>query len=145
MEYKRFENKIILRMDKGEEILSVLKDVCLKENVKLASISAIGAVSHFKIGVYDVEDKKYVSNEYKGVYEIVSLLGNISTMNGEFYSHLHMACASFDGLVYGGHLNSATISATVEMIIDIIDGIVDRRLDSTIGLNILDFNKYDFD
>lgn len=141
MNYKRFENYIVIRMDKDEEINETLKQVCLKENVKLASISAIGAIKQFKIGVYDVETKQYFSKDYLGTYEIVSLLGSVSTMNNEYYSHLHISCSSFDNKVIGGHLNSGIVSATVEMFLNVIDGKVDRKVDPIVGLNVFDFNK----
>lgn len=141
MEYRRVNDDIIIRMDVDEEIFEKLKEVCLKENVKLASISAIGAIKQFTIGVYDVNNKKYISHEYNGVYEIDSLLGNITTMNGEYYSHLHISCSTFDGVTIGGHLNGAIVSATIEMFIHVIDSTVDRKVDPITGLNILDFKN----
>ncbi len=139
MEYKRFENTIVLRMDRGEEILSTLKEVALKENIKLASISALGACDHFVAGVYSVPEQKYYKNEFNGVYEITALVGNINTMNGEYYSHLHITCADGNGQCFGGHLNEARISATCEMIVNIIDGNVDRIHDDNTGLNLFKF------
>ena len=62
MEYKRFNNKIVLRIDKDEEILEKLKEVALKENIKLASISALGATNDFTVGVYKVDEKKYIAD-----------------------------------------------------------------------------------
>lgn len=141
MEYKRFENKIVLRIDKGEEIITKLKEVALKENIKLASISAIGACDYFVAGVYDVPSKKYYEKVFEGAYEITSLLGSINTKDGEYYSHLHINCADRSGNSYGGHLNKAIVSATCEMIIDIIDGVVDRFNDEVTGLNLFDFVK----
>ena len=44
MEYRRFENTIIARIDKGEEILEQVKEIALKEKIKLASVQALGAV-----------------------------------------------------------------------------------------------------
>ena len=41
MDYKRFDNTIIARIDKGEEILEQIKEISLKENIKLASVSAL--------------------------------------------------------------------------------------------------------
>ena len=139
MEYKRFNNKIVMRIDKGEEILDKIKDIALKENIKLANINALGAVSEFVVGVFKGEEKKYYSNEFKGNFEIVSLTGTINTMNDEFYSHLHMSAGDDKGHVFGGHLNKAIVSATCEMIITIIDGTVDRNLDENIGLNLFKF------
>ncbi|MBE6050121.1 MAG: DNA-binding protein [Clostridium sp.] len=139
MEYKKFENTIVVRIDKGEEILDKVKEVALKENIKLASISALGAVNDFTVGVFKTKEKKYYANEFKGDFEIVSLTGTINTMNDEFYCHLHMSAGDINGKVFGGHLNRAVVSATCEMIINIISGSVDRSFNEEIGLNLFKF------
>ena len=43
MEYKRFGSTVVARIDRGEEVLSALKDIALRENIKLAAVSALGA------------------------------------------------------------------------------------------------------
>lgn len=126
-------------MDRGEEILEQLKAVAEKEHVQLANVSALGAVNDFTVGVFDTEKKEYHANHFEGAYEIVSLVGTVSTKDGEFYAHLHMSAGDGKGAVFGGHLNRAVISATCEMVIQIIDGQVDRRFDETIGLNLFRF------
>ena len=45
MKYKKFENTIIARIDKGEDIVEQVKNIALKENIKLASIQALGAIN----------------------------------------------------------------------------------------------------
>lgn len=90
-------------------------------------------------GVFKTEEKRYLSNEFEGDFEIVSLNGTVSTMNGGFYCHLHMSAADENGRVFGGHLNSAVVSATCEMIITVIDGNADRRFDEKTGLNLFSF------
>lgn len=139
MDYRRFEDKIIVRIDKGEEILEKLKEVSLKENIKLANINALGAVNEFTVGVFKTGEKKYYSNEFKGDFEIVSLTGTVNTMNDEFYSHLHMSAGDSNGKVFGGHLNRAIVSATCEMVITLINGKVDRYFDEEVGLNLFKF------
>ncbi len=139
MEYKRCKNKIIVRIDKGEEILDKIKEIALKENIKLATVTAIGATNDFTVGVYKVSEKKYYSNNFQGNFEIVSLTGTINTMNNEFYTHIHMSAGNSQGEVFGGHLNRAVISATCEMVIDILDFEVDRYYDENIGLNLFKF------
>lgn len=139
MEYRKFDNKIIARIDKGEEILEKVKEISIKENIKLANINALGAVGNFTVGVFKTAEKKYYANNFEGDFEIVSLTGTINTMNGEFYSHLHMSAGDVEGKVFGGHLNKAIVSATCEMVITIIDGEVDRYKDEDIGLNLFKF------
>lgn len=139
MEYRRFGKEIVVRMDPGEEILEQVKAVAEREKIRLASVSALGAVNEFTAGVYKTDEKQYLANNFKGSFEIVSLTGTINTMNGAFYCHLHMSAGDETGKVLGGHLNRAVVSATCEMVIRLIDGTVDRYHDEQIGLNLFRF------
>ena len=139
MEYRRFGSTIIARIDKDEEILEKVKELAARENIKLASVSALGALCDFTVGVFDTAEKKYISNSFQGPFEIVSLTGTINTMNGEFYTHLHMSAGNSKGQVFGGHLNRAVVSATCEMVVTVIDGKVDRYYDEDVGLNLFQF------
>ncbi|MCD8052575.1 MAG: DNA-binding protein [Lachnospiraceae bacterium] len=139
MEYRRFGQTIVVRIDKGEEILEQVKDISQKENIRLAGVQALGAVGEFTVGVFRTQEKKYLANEFQGDFEIVSLTGTINTMDGEFYCHLHMSAGNEKGEVFGGHLNRAVVSATCEMLIQVIDGTVDRSFSEEIGLNLFSF------
>lgn len=141
MQYKRFGDKIIVRIDKGEEITAQLRNVCLSEEVKLASVSALGAVGKFTVGVFNTREKTYKANDFSGDFEIVSLTGTVTAMNGEYYAHLHMSAGDASGRVFGGHLNAAVVSATCEMVIDVSEGEVERKFDGEIGLNLMSFDK----
>ena len=139
MEYRKFGQDIIIRIDKGEEIISRLIEVCEKEEVQLANINAIGAVGEFEVGLFNTGEKKYYSNVHKGDFEIVSLTGSITTKEGKIYHHIHTSAADKENKVYGGHLNSAIVSATCEMFVRIIQGSVDREFNDEIGLNLFKF------
>ena len=139
MDYKRFDRYIVARIDKDEEILAQLKAIALREQIKLAEVSALGAVNRFTVGVFKPDEKKYYANSFSGSFEIVSLTGTVTTMNGEFYAHLHMSAGNDKGEVFGGHLNEAYISATCEMVITLIDGTVERAFSDQIGLNLMKF------
>lgn len=139
MDYKRFGNTIVARLDRGEEIVEQLRILSLLENIKLASIQALGATDSFTVGTYSVEKQEYKANDFSGDFEIVSLVGTVNTMNGEYYSHLHMSAGNEKGEVFGGHLNRARISATCEMVITVIDGTVDRFREEQTGLNLFKF------
>ena len=139
MEYRKFGDTYIVRMDPGEEILTQLKVFAEQEGVKLASVTALGAVKDFTVGVFDTGAKVYKSNRFQGVYEIVSLVGTINTMNDAFYCHLHMCAADQEGHAFGGHLNEAVISATCELVISCLPGRTDRVFSDEVGLNLIAF------
>lgn len=140
MEFKKFNNKYILRLDRGEEVVETLKKFCKSEKITLGFVQGIGAVNKATVGLFEISTKKYHSTELSGDFEITSLLGNISTMNGEVYLHLHINLADKEHKVYGGHLNSAVISATGEITIEAIEGSVDREFSESVGLNLYKFD-----
>lgn len=139
MDYIRIENTIIARLDRGEEVITKLVELSKKEGMKLANVNGIGATDKFKVGLFDVDLKEYHSTEYTGSYEITSLMGTISTMNGEPYTHIHMNATDEKNITYGGHLNEAYISATCELVIQVINGEVDREFSREIGINLFKF------
>ncbi len=139
MDYRRFGDTVVMRIDRGEEILSRLRAMAERENILLASVRALGAVGDFTVGVFRTGEKKYFANRFTGDYEIVSLTGTISTMDGAYYAHLHMSAGDEQGHVVGGHLNEAIVSATCEMVVEIIDGRADRAFDPDVGLNLFKF------
>ena len=141
MDYRRYGSKIVVRIDKGEEIITQIIRVCKGESVALGSISAIGAVSHATLGCFDTVEKKYYATDYDGIYEISSLAGTVSVMDGKTYVHAHATIANKQNAVFGGHLSRAIVSATCEMVIDVIDGRADRSFSDEIGLNLFDFEK----
>ena len=139
MDYRRFDHTIVARIDRGEEIIGALEKIALRENIRLAQISALGAVGDFTVGVFNTAEKQYHANRFTGDWEIVSLTGSITRKDGAFYAHLHMSAGGTDGAVVGGHLNAACVSATCEMFITVLDGEVGRRFDEETGLNLFAF------
>ena len=53
MEYRRFQNKVFVRIDRGEEILEQLKKLCEAEQITLAEVKALGALSEFTVGLFN--------------------------------------------------------------------------------------------
>ena len=133
MQYRVFGDTYVVRLQRGEEVLACLRELCEKESISLGTVSAIGAVNHVVVGVYRVDEQKYVANTFDGV------MGNITEKDGEPYLHLHATFGDLTGKVIGGHLNEAVVSATCELFVRKVEGHVGRRLDPETGLNIFDF------
>ena len=84
MEYRRFGQDLILRIDKDEEILEQLQIAAEREKIRLASVDALGAVKEFTVGVFKPDEKRYYANAFAGYFEIVSLTGTVTTKEGQF-------------------------------------------------------------
>ena len=141
MEYRRFGNKIVARIDKGEEICAKLLELAEAEDIRLAGVYGLGASDDVTLGVFDTATKYYNKTVYNATdYEIGSVTGNLSRQGDKPYLHLHAVIGSpVMGECHAGHLNAATISATCELMIDVIDGEVGRKFSDEIGLNLYEF------
>ena len=66
MEYRKFDKTYIVRIDRGEEILEQVRELALKEGIRLASVQALGAVNEFTVGVFRPGEKRYDANVFQG-------------------------------------------------------------------------------
>lgn len=140
MEYRKFDQGYVLRLDPGEEVVASLTSLVSAEDVRLGVVSALGAANDVTIGIFDTVEKQYYSRRYQGDYEISALVGNVSRKDGEPYLHLHVTIGNpVTGEVHAGHLSSCTISATLELFLQVWDGRIGRKFSDTVGLNLLDF------
>lgn len=139
MEYKKFGNTYIMRLDVGDEIMTSLRKFVDNEKVKLAQINGLGASSDFTIAIRNPETKKYDPFDYKGRFEIANIHGNITTLNGEPYLHVHIGCGNEKGEYRGGHLLKCVIGGTAEIFITTYEGTIDRQVDDKTGLNVFKF------
>ncbi len=139
MQYKKFKGSFFVRLERGEEILSALAALAEKEDIALGCVSGLGAVDRFTAGVFFPQEKVYRKNDFHGNFEITSLTGTITRMDGKPYLHLHMSAGNEYGKVMGGHLNEAHVSATCEIVVRVVDGSVGRAFSDEIGLNLFEF------
>lgn len=137
MKSKKIGNTYIIRLDKGEELVDGLEKFCMDEKIKLGTIQGIGATNDVTVGYFDTKKKEYFSKRFEGDFEIASLSGNITTMDGKIYLHLHITFGDKEFGSHSGHLNQAMISATFEGVITAVEGEVCREHNKKIGLNLL--------
>ena len=139
MKFKKLNSGYILKLEKGEEIIETLAKFCGDNNIKSGSIAGIGGTDNATLKYYDREKKEYIPKNFSGKdYEIVSLLGNISLIDGKAFAHIHITLGDVDYNTFGGHLGSAVVSITCEMTISMTGGILNRKLDDEFKLNFLD-------
>lgn len=139
MDYKRFGNKIVLRLKKGDKVRESIREVAVKENIKAGYFTGIGAVDTLKIGLFYPEKGDYTWDYYNEDMEVTSIVGNIGMVDGDQLVHTHITCGRAKSEIIGGHLDEATCSLTMEIFIDVIDGEIVKRLDPDLGINTIEF------
>ena len=137
MEYKRIGDKIVFRLEMGDRLMESAQKIAANENVKLASISGIGACSKIEMGYIDLSIKEYIFKTFEGNMEILQATGNITLKDGEPFPHIHISVANEECKAFGGHLNEATISATFEGVMTIMDHEIAREFNKDLGLALM--------
>ncbi len=137
MKYIKSGNTYILKLEKGQEILTSITDLCQKEKITTASITGIGATDYLEAGFYDTEEKKYYTKKYEEDLEILALNGNITMVNDNPSAHIHILVSDIQGRALGGHLNKAIVSVTCEIFIQSFDIAIERYKCPTFEINLM--------
>jgi len=111
----------------GSDLLEELTQLCVKENITLGRVQAIGAVQKASIGFFDQKEREYRFRTLDRPLEITNLLGNISLKDNKPFVHAHITLADEEGNAIGGHLTSGAIVFACEFILEVYGGPVFTR------------------
>tara|TARA_B100001750_G_scaffold160702_1_gene129610 strand:- start:95 stop:526 length:432 start_codon:yes stop_codon:yes gene_type:complete len=135
MEYKKHNNRILICLEKGDEIMDSITRIAIKENIGFSSLTGIGTADNVELGFFNLKDKEYKRSTFEGEYELTSLIGNVTMKDGKQFVHIHVNISDQNYKVYGGHLFNANILATAEIVLEVLDTNITRNLDDNIGLH----------
>ena len=144
MEYRKLGDAYYLRMDRDDEIISCILDVCRKEGISSATYSGIGGCKEAQIQTFDPKRGEFSTTTIEGMLELVSFAGNVvSDESGELYHHTH-ALFAFERNgkhdVRGGHLKSTTVLYTGEIELrPVADKGIGRMFDPETGTGFWQF------
>ncbi|MFC1751653.1 PPC domain-containing DNA-binding protein [Patescibacteria group bacterium] len=134
----REKRKVVLRLDSGEELISVIAEYAAKRGTHSAVFSAVGATCEIIISYYNVKKKKYQDKKIKSNLEVVSLSGNITMFKGEIIVHAHGVFSNSKFHTKGGHVKQLIVSPTCEVYIEEFKGRIDRKYSDHAGLNLME-------
>ena len=144
MEYTKIGEIYYIRMDRGDEIISNILEICKKESIPSAVFSGIGGCRSAELQVFIPETGSFETERLEGMLELVSLNGNVVRDNDELLFHHTHALFSFkkDGQhgMAGGHLKATTVLYTAEIELrPTIDGAIGRKFDPETGTGFWEF------
>lgn len=144
MDYRKYGDTVYIRMDKGDEIIGGILEICRKENILSATFSGIGGCSEAQVQTYLPQTNTFETRTLCGMLELVSLTGNIVTDDKkEAYQHSHALFSYKDGeehRVAAGHIRSITVLYTAEIELRPVEGgIINRKSDPETGTGFWSF------
>jgi predicted DNA-binding protein with PD1-like motif len=134
MKYFVLGSDYFVRLDAGEKIVETLKALCERDAIGGGFFNGLGAVGEAEIGHFDPASNDYAWIKLRGPYEIVSLYGNITVIDGKPFIHAHIALGDNTFAVRGGHLKEAVVSVTCEVTLTRFRDDIGRKKDAKTGL-----------
>lgn len=138
MKTKKFGSYYVIRLQKGEEILSSLRNAFERKNLKGAFFFGLGVGENLVLGYFDADKQTYIKKLFAGEYEFTSLAGNIARAGKEIIVHCHVTITDSEFHAFGGHLFQGTVPATCEIMMLPLHSILRRTHDTATGLKLLD-------
>ena len=144
MDYRKFGDTVYVRMDREDEIIGSILDICKKEQISSAIFSGIGGCSEAQIQTFLPETSTFETETICGMLELVSLTGNVvSDDQKELYHHTHVVFSYKDGdkhCVSAGHIKSITVLYTAEIELrPVTGGRINRQFDPETGTGFWSF------
>ena len=145
MDYRKFSDTYYIRMDRGDEIIGGILDICGRERIASATFSGIGGCGEAQIQTFLPDTGAFETQTLRGMLELVTLTGNIITDDqGGYHHHTHALIAYKHGeqhCVAAGHIKSLTVSYTAEIELrPVIGGIIKRQFDPETGTGFWKFD-----
>ena len=134
MNYFVLGSVYVIRLDAGEKIVETLRALCERDAIGGGFFNGLGAVGEAEIGHFDPAVDDYGWTVLSGPYEIVSLHGNVTTVDGKPFIHAHIALGDNTFAVRGGHLKEAVVSVTCEIVLTRFRDDIGRTKDERSGL-----------
>ncbi|MBO4459733.1 MAG: DUF296 domain-containing protein [Clostridiales bacterium] len=143
MDYRRMNDTCYIRIDKGEEIISEILNVCRRENIQSAVYTGIGGCSHAEIQTFIPDKGEFETEEIDGMLELISITGNIVMDEGKLFHHTHAAFSYKDGEEHkmaAGHMKAITVLYTAEIELrPVTGGVIRRKHDPETGTGFWSF------
>ncbi len=138
MKYTVLGPNYIIRLDAGEKIVETLLSLCERDGIGSGFFNGLGAVGEAELGHFDPSSNGYSWVKLSGSYEIVSLYGNITVVDGKPFIHTHASLGDKTFAVRGGHLREAVVSVICEVTLTRFKDDIGRKKDEATGLFLLD-------
>ncbi len=129
----------VVVLDANEEAFSTLARFATDQDLKAASITAIGAFERATVGWFDFSERSYRKIPITEQCEVLSLIGDIAAGDdGKASLHLHAVLGLKDGSTRGGHFLDGIVHPTLEATIVETPAELQRRHQEDLGIALIE-------
>ena len=146
MDCRKLGETWYIRFDRGDEIVSLLLELCRREGIRSATFNGIGGCASAAIQTFDPEAGAFHTQEKAAMLELVSLMGNVVTgEDGRLYHHTHALFSYVEEgqhRILAGHLKETTVRYTAEIELrPVSGGAIGRKHDPETGTGFWAFEQ----
>lgn len=134
---KNTDKPFILALKMGENLFEGILKAANAVNLKSASISGLGALDDVTVAYYNLHTRQYQTKLFTGMYELISLNGNIAFVDGKHFIHIHAALGTDTYDVVGGHIMDAIVGPSAEITVIPLSSAIHRAYDNQTGLKLM--------
>jgi predicted DNA-binding protein with PD1-like motif len=143
MDYRRMNDIYYVRIDKGEEIITELLQICGREGIQSAVFTGIGGCSHAEIQTFIPQKGTFETEILDGMLELINITGNIITDDDQLFHHTHAVFSyktESEHKIAAGHMKALTVLYTAEIELrPVIGGVIKRKHDPETGTGFWSF------
>lgn len=131
----------VIVLDEGDEVTKCLLDFARSKQLGGAHFTAIGAFQRAVLGYFEWEKRDYRKNVFNRQLEVVSLIGDVTMLDGEPKVHMHAVLGQDNGSALGGHLLEGHVRPTLEVVLTESPARLYRQYDAHAGIALIKLSK----
>lgn len=127
----------VLVLDKGDEAFEQISGFVRENDITAAGLTGVGAASEVTLGYFDPDIMDYRSTDFAEQLEVLSLVGDIATKDGQPTLHAHLVLGRKDSTAIGGHLQRLAVFPTLEVVLTETPSTLRKTVDEQTGLALI--------
>jgi len=128
--------ELIVRLKHDADIVQSITELAKNTGIEAGIITAIGALKRAKLGYYDQRSQEYREIRIDSPHEMASCMGNISSKDGEPFTHVHVVLADEMGNTKAGHLLEGIVFVAEVHLHQLEGPKLERKYDEVTGLSL---------
>lgn len=133
--------RLLIVLPRGAQILEGIRDAVREASIDSGSFVGLGAIEAPRLAWFDRYEQRYRETTFEGVWEIASLVGNVTQYEGDPRIHAHMVISDRSCQTRAGHLAGGVVGITCEIVLTPFETPVARRFDDVLHLPLIDLSN----
>lgn len=134
----RHGTDVLVVLPRGADLIGGIRDAAEEAAVESCSFVGLGAIEAPRLAWFDRYEQRYRETGFEGVWEIASLIGNVTRYENALRVHAHIVISDRSCRTRGGHVVGGLVGVTCEVVLTPFDMPVERRFDDALRLPLID-------